>query len=659
MSRRYLVTALLTLIICQGFSQSITNYTFSATNGTFTTVSGATAPTLTGDVDQGYFNNIPVGFDYWYNGIRYTTVSAATDGYLTLGQNISSINGVANLAASGNPRPVIAPLWDDLSVNLAANVTYVTTGTAPSRVFTLQWLNVSWSKSAPSSNGGTISFQVKLYESTGRVQFVYMRGDQFVSSGNASIGITASGTGSGNFLALNNTGTAPGVSSTLNTTGLNAKPADGQTYTFTPPVPSANPASLSFTAVSNSSTTLNWTETSTNETGFVIYRSTDGINYSFAGQTAANATSSIQAGLAFGTLYYWNVYAVTEGALSAAISGSQATAASCTQAPTTAAAGANQTGASTCGLTTVTLAANTPTVGTGAWSIISGAGGTVTTPTSPTSTFSGTAGTSYTLRWTISSNPCTATTSDVVITFSQAPTTSVAGPNQSWTSTCGLTSVTLAANTPTVGTGAWSIVSGTGGTVTTPTSPTSNFSGTAGSGYTLRWTISSSPCTSTSDVLIIFNRNPTTSNAGTDRTSTCGATSIALAANAPAAGAGTGAWSIVSGTGGTVTTPSSRTSNFTGISGTSYTLRWTISNDPCPASTDDVVINFIGNSSTSNAGPDQTGAATCGLTSVTLAANAPTIGTGAWSIMSGVGAQLPLRQAAPQLSPEQQEQLIL
>ena len=46
--------------------------------------------------------------------------------------------------------------------------------------------------------------------------------------------------------------------------------------------------------------------------------------------------------------------------------------------PTTSAAGADQTGAATCGLTTVTLAANAPSVGTGAWSIVSGAGGTVT-----------------------------------------------------------------------------------------------------------------------------------------------------------------------------------------------------------------------------------------------------------------------------------------
>ena len=308
------------------------------------------------------------------------------------------------------------------------------------------------------------------------------------------------------------------------------------------------------------------------------------------------------------------------------------------QNPTIAAAGPDQTGSATCGLTIVTLAANTPTVGTGAWSIISGTGGTITTPTSPTSTFSGTAGTSYTLRWTISNSPCIASTDDVNISFNQNPTIAAAGLDQTGAATCGLTIVTLAANTPTVGIGAWSIISGLGGTVTTPSNPTSTFSGTAGTAYTLRWTISNAPCTSsTDDVLITFNQNPTIAEAGPDQigVATCGLTSVALSANSPTIGIGS--WSIISGAGGTITTPSSPTSAFSGIAGTAYTLRWTISNSPCTASTDDVNITFNQNPSTAAAGPDQTGSATCGLTSVTLAGNSPTLGTGAWSIVSGLG----------------------
>ncbi|HEX2898123.1 MAG TPA: hypothetical protein VHS96_00235, partial [Bacteroidia bacterium] len=249
-----------------------------------------------------------------------------------------------------------------------------------------------------------------------------------------------------------------------------------------------------------------------------------------------------------------------------------------------AAAGPDQT---VCG-TSVTLAGNTPSAGTGAWSIIAGAGGTVTTPSSPTSAFTGVAGTTYTLRWTISNAPCAATTDDVVITLRANPSASNAGPDQT---VCG-TSVTLAANTPAIGTGAWSIIAGAGGTVTTPSSPTSAFTGVAGTTYTLRWTITNAPCAATTDdVVITLRANPTASNAGPNQT-VCG-TSVTLAANTPAIGAGV--WSIVAGAGGTVTTPSSPTSAFTGVAGTSYTLRWTISNAPCAASIDDVVVTLTAN----------------------------------------------------------------
>ena len=90
---------------------------------------------------------------------------------------------------------------------------------------------------------------------------------------------------------------------------------------------------------------------------------------------------------------------------------------------------------------------------------------------------------------------------------------------------------------------------------------------------------------------------------------------------------------IISGTGGSITTPTSATSAFSGTSGATYTLRWTISNPPCVSSADDVVITFTPSPSTSNAGPNQTVCAT----SVTLAANPPAVGTGSWAILAGTG----------------------
>ena len=313
--------------------------------------------------------------------------------------------------------------------------------------------------------------------------------------------------------------------------------------------------------------------------------------------------------------------------------------------PTSVNAGPDQSGSPTCGLT-VTLAANVPSNGTGAWTVVTGTGGSFSDAANPGAIFSGTAGTIYTLRWTVT-NACSSLSDDVDITFATAPTTANAGPDLTGATTCGINSVNLSGNLPTTGTGSWSIVSGAGGTVTTAGSPTSTFTGSAGTTFMLRWTISNSPCAaSTDDVIITFNQNPSPANAGVDQTSaaTCGLTSVTLAANA--ATAGTGAWTIISGTGGTVTTPSGATSAFNGINGSTYTLRWTISNSPCTSSSDDVVITFNRNPTTANAGADQTGAATCGITTVTLAGNTPATGSGGWSIVSGIGGTITTASSA-------------
>ncbi len=203
--------------------------------------------------------------------------------------------------------------------------------------------------------------------------------------------------------------------------------------------------------------------------------------------------------------------------------------------PTTAEAGPDQ---NLCNVTTTALAGNAPDIGhgTGTWSVVSGAAtiaeADIHSPAAPVTGLS--VGASVTLQWTISNPPCAESTDIVVINVSAPPTTAEAGSDLTGASTCGLTTVTMAANAPGTGSGLWSIGSGTGGSFADPSSPTSNFSGTAGSTYTLLWTITNGNCTSTDDVVVTFNQIPSV-NAGPDLTgaSTCGLTTVALAANDP------------------------------------------------------------------------------------------------------------------------------
>ena len=67
-----------------------------------------------------------------------------------------------------------------------------------------------------------------------------------------------------------------------------------------------------------------------------------------------------------------------------------------------------------CGFNGTNLTGNVPTEGTGTWTIVSGTGGKIIEPTNAQSYFTGTAG-SYTLKWTITNQTNTCTTSDEVI----------------------------------------------------------------------------------------------------------------------------------------------------------------------------------------------------------------------------------------------------
>jgi hypothetical protein len=171
----------------------------------------------------------------------------------------------------------------------------------------------------------------------------------------------------------------------------------------------------------------------------------------------------------------------------------------CSPQPSQANAGADQLNVAG---SSATLAANTPLNGTGSWSVISGNGGSFSNANSPASVFNGITDNTYVLRWSITT-PCEVSSDDVVIQFicSPLPTSANAGNDQL---NAPGTSVSLGANTPVNGTGAWTILSGVGGNVVNASSANSAFTGTAGSSYTLQWTITTACGVSQDQVSISF-----------------------------------------------------------------------------------------------------------------------------------------------------------
>jgi hypothetical protein len=74
--------------------------------------------------------------------------------------------------------------------------------------------------------------------------------------------------------------------------------------------PPAAPSGLTATAVSGSQVNLAWSDNSNNENNFVIEESTDGVNFTQLGTTAANASSYFATGLQPSTTYTFRVRAV-------------------------------------------------------------------------------------------------------------------------------------------------------------------------------------------------------------------------------------------------------------------------------------------------------------------------------------------------------------
>lgn len=300
-------------------AQSINNYVFSAAGGTYAPISGGTEPGGTNATvanDENTYQNLPIGFDFWYMGQRYDRFCVSSNGWISLGSSVSGPMPTNNLATGGN-RPIIAPLWDDLAVFpgilnllLPGKISYITSGTPGNMVLTVQWYSMRWDKDSffLLNLTSVITFQAKIYDN-GTIQFSYTPEGGAVYNGSASIGIT--GVGNGVYRSLNGTGASPTARADLETTTIAAKPANGQSYTFDPTELATAPSNLTFSNVGATGMTLNWNYVSSNEIGFAVYRSS-GAGYTYVGRTATGVTTFNDTGLTNSVNYTYIVYVIRE-----------------------------------------------------------------------------------------------------------------------------------------------------------------------------------------------------------------------------------------------------------------------------------------------------------------------------------------------------------
>jgi hypothetical protein len=307
-------------------------------------------------------------------------------------------------------------------------------------------------------------------------------------------------------------------------------------------------------------------------------------------------------------------------------------------------AGADQ---QVCGLslpTAVTLTANiaAPTGANSLWSQVSGPGSaTIATPSATSTQLSGLGIGVYEMMYSITTGTCTSVRDTMSVIINAPPTTSNAGSDQSLCGggTGGTGSAVLAANTPTSGSGIWSLASGPGSvTFSSVSSPTATVSGLIYGNYYLVWNITPSGgagiCNTSTDTMVI--RVVPAAYAGEDAIY-CNVSNVQLSGNTGTSGT----WSFISGS----STPSiSANSSFTAIAsgldhatlGSVYVFRYTLPViGSCSSTFDEVTITNYSKPSQADAGND---IEIChNASSATLSAVLPTAGVGYWQYISGPG----------------------
>ncbi len=217
------------------FSQT-QNYSFAANTNSYSELINPNV-LASRNFDNSIFQNIPLNFQFGFNGNIFHSLNISSNGYVWFGNGVLNVENQA-LAAENSPdvEGIIAVLSLDLQPQVFSELSYKTEGIAPNRVFTVQWKNFKSQGNA--GNGDKFNFQLKLVENSWQIKFCYGNFVKNSVSQNAQVGIK--GNSQLDFL-IRKTSTdwsqTTAADSIFETCLLsqNVKPLDNQVFTFTPP----------------------------------------------------------------------------------------------------------------------------------------------------------------------------------------------------------------------------------------------------------------------------------------------------------------------------------------------------------------------------------------------------------------------------------------
>lgn len=186
--RGLLALALLPAVGARAQSIAYTPATAANVAGTYADLGAAGAAIATANTDDANSAAQSIGFPFNFNGTAFTQFVLNTNGFVRLGPSapsaaalfLSETTNVVDpiLSQATADVNILAPFNFDLTAGSGAGgpeYRVATTGTAPNRVCTVQWKNVSdkAGAGAVATQYANFSFQLKLYESSSYIEFVY------------------------------------------------------------------------------------------------------------------------------------------------------------------------------------------------------------------------------------------------------------------------------------------------------------------------------------------------------------------------------------------------------------------------------------------------------------------------------------------------------
>ena len=182
--------------------------------------------------DDSSWGPYALGFTFNFNGTAFTTAGVCDNGFIAFGGAATS--SYTSLS-SGTANNVAAAFNYDL-YGLAGNgakLMYQLSGSPGSQVYTFEWKN--WGFYSLGAN--ELSFQIKLYEGSNRVQFVYQNGTGTATS---AVQVGLRGTTAASFLNRTtatdwNATTAGAVNTATCSVSSTVRPTNGLIYNWDPP----------------------------------------------------------------------------------------------------------------------------------------------------------------------------------------------------------------------------------------------------------------------------------------------------------------------------------------------------------------------------------------------------------------------------------------